>query len=165
MRTTNHRAARKDRLIHEHVHDPYRSRKKPPEPSVCPVCNAVFRGGRWQWVESWPVDAHQETCQACRRMQDSFPAGLITLNGGFVQSHKAEVLNVARHHAQGEQAQHPLHRIMKIEEHPDSVRISTTDLHLARRIGDALHHAFKGNLETHYDQEGCFVRVNWSREG
>jgi len=31
---------RMDRLIHERVHDPYKIKSKPPEPTVCPVCNA-----------------------------------------------------------------------------------------------------------------------------
>lgn len=36
--------------------------------------------------------------------------------------------------------------------------------HLPRRIADALHHAYKGELDIHYDEEGYFVRVNWKRE-
>jgi hypothetical protein len=34
---------RKNRLIHEHVHDPYKTKSKPPEPTVCPICYAVLR--------------------------------------------------------------------------------------------------------------------------
>ena len=41
----------------------------------CPACNAVFKDGRWQWAESWPADAHKETCQACHRTKDNYPAG------------------------------------------------------------------------------------------
>ena len=156
--------SRKDRLIHEHVHDPYKTKSKPPELSVCPVCNAVFKDGRWQWAESWPVDAHKETCQACHRTKDGYPAGVVNLKGAFVKAHKAELLNLARHHEKNENAEHPLHRIMKIEEHPDGIEIKTTDIHLPQRIGEALRHAHNGELEMHYDEEGYFVRVNWKRE-
>jgi NMD protein affecting ribosome stability and mRNA decay len=167
MKTTTDPApfSRKDRLIHEHVHDPYKTKHKLPEPSVCPVCKAVFKEGRWQWAESWPMDAHPAVCQACHRTNDDYPAGVVRLVGGFARAHKEEILNLARHHEQEAKAEHPLHRIMKIEEGVEGVVISTTDLHLPRRIGDALHHAYKGQLDVHYDEEGYFVRVTWTREG
>ena len=41
------RQPRRDRLIHEHVHDPYKTRLQLPEPTVCPQCGAVFHEGRW----------------------------------------------------------------------------------------------------------------------
>jgi hypothetical protein len=157
-------ASRKDRLIQEHIHDPYKIRRKLPEPSVCPVCNAVFKDGRWQWSESWPFDARKETCQACHRTQDNYPAGVMTLTGAFALARKPEILSLARRHEKEENAEHPLHRIMKIEERPNAVVIRTTDIHLPRRIGEALRHAYKGDLEFQYDEEGYFVRVSWNRE-
>ena len=41
--------------------------------------------------------------------------------------------------------------------------VTTTDLHLPRRIGEALKSAFDGTLDLDYDEDGYFVRVNWSR--
>ena len=158
-------ASRKDRLIHERVHDPYKITRKPREPSFCPVCHAVFKGGRWQWLESWPADSHREICQACRRIRDGYPAGTVTLSGDFVKTHQTEVLNLARNQEKGERAQHPLHRILKVEARPGRVVISTTDLHLPKRIGEALHHAYKGRLQLNYERETCFVRVNWTSNG
>ena len=39
------RQPRRDRLIHEHVHDPYKTRLKLPEPTVCPqLRRSVPRG-------------------------------------------------------------------------------------------------------------------------
>ena len=155
---------RKDRLIQDHVHDPYKSRRKPSEPSVCPACNAVFRAGRWQWANSWPADSRRELCQACQRVRDGYPAGLVTLRGGFVRAHKDEIINLVRNHEQGERNERPLHRIMKIEEGRTIIRIETTDIHLPRRIGEAMRRAFKGELTLRYEDDGCFVRVNWNRE-
>ena len=37
-RNLSRRAARGDRLIREHVHDPYKTRLKLTEPTVCPQC-------------------------------------------------------------------------------------------------------------------------------
>lgn len=155
---------RKDRLIHERVHDPYKSKHKPPEPSACPVCHAIFREGRWQWAQSWPADSHREICQACQRVRDNYPAGVVMLRGDFVRGHKDEILNLARNHERDEKNEHPLHRIMKIEEGPVAINIETTDIHLPRRIGEALRRAFKGELVLRYEQDGCFVRVNWNRK-
>ena len=160
----NYARARNDRAILERVHDPYKTRSKPPEPSVCPVCKAVFHDGRWQWVEFWPMDAHRELCEACQRARDNYPAGVVTLTGAFVGAHKPEILSLAQHHEEQENTEHPLNRIMGIEEHPDALVISTTDIHLPHRIGEAVRHAWKGELQLQYDKEGCFVRVNWTRE-
>jgi hypothetical protein len=66
----NH-GARRDRLIHERVHDPYKTPHKLPEPTVCPDQN----------------------------------------------------------------------------DQPD-----------------ALEHGYRGELDLHYDEEGCFLRVTWQRE-
>lgn len=38
-----------DRRIVEHVHDPYKTRLKLAEPTVCPKCGALFHEGRWRW--------------------------------------------------------------------------------------------------------------------
>jgi hypothetical protein len=61
---------RKNRLIHEHVHDLYKTKSKPPEPTVCPICYAVFKEGWWQWAEFWPIEAHRQMCQTCHRTRD-----------------------------------------------------------------------------------------------
>ena len=120
MRTVIPNASRMDRLIQERVHDPYKSKHKPAEPSVCKGCHAVFHDGRWQRIESWPLHSHQVLCQACQRTRDHYPAGIVTLKGGFVQSHKDELLALARHHEQDENARHVLHRIMGVVEGPSA---------------------------------------------
>lgn len=52
---------------------------------------------------------------------------------------------------------------MAIASEGPSIVVDTTDIHLPRRIGKALHHAYQGDLDLHYD-EGCFIRVTWSRD-
>ena len=157
------RITRGDRLIRERVHDPYKTRLKLPEPSICPQCGAVFHGGRWHWAER-PSQAHEELCQACHRSNDNYPAGILTLSGGFLGKHKTEVLGLVRHQEKLEKAEHPLHRIITIERHADAIVINTTDIHLPRRIGEALHRAYEGELDFHYDEESYLIRVSWKRE-
>jgi hypothetical protein len=50
------------------------------------------------------------------------------------------------------------------DEGDDGLVITTTDVHLPRRIGEAVHHAFHGDLKVHYDEENYFARVDWHRE-
>jgi hypothetical protein len=42
--------------------------------------------------------------------------------------------------------------------------ITTTDIHLPRRIGEALHRAYEGDLDFHYEEEAYSIRVTWRRE-
>jgi hypothetical protein len=164
MSTTTNGARRGDRLLRERVHDPYKTTKKLPDPTVCPVCNAVFTGGHWQWKESWPMEAPKAVCHACRRTQDGYPAGILTFTGAFARGHKQELLQLARHQEKMEMAEHPMHRILKIEESRGAILISTTDIHLPKRIGGAVHHAYKGKLDSHYDEGGYLLRMTWNRE-
>ncbi len=77
---------RSDRLIRERDHDPYRTRLKLPDPTVCPRCGAVFHKGCWTW-EAAPSGANEELCQTCRRVKDGYPAGVVTLRGAFLKKH------------------------------------------------------------------------------
>jgi hypothetical protein len=153
-----------NRPRHNHIHVLNDSGRKLRSTAICPVCHAVYRRGRWEWREHWPLDAHSELCEACRRTRAHYPAGEVTLKGRAIKEHKFEILNLARHLEQIENAEHPLHRIMTITEGRDVVIIHTTDRHLARHIGEAVRRAHKGKLDWHYDNQGCFVRVNWTSE-
>ena len=153
---------RHDRLLQEAVHDTYKTKGKLPEPTLCPDCGAVFHEGRWQWLEK-PANAHQASCPACHRMRDRFPAGYVSLGGAFLAAHEAEILQLIRNREAREKAEHPLQRIMAIEKTKHGTQITTTDIHLARGIGEALHHAYQGELEFHYNPEQNLLRVNWSR--
>ncbi|MBI4529672.1 MAG: ATPase [Deltaproteobacteria bacterium] len=154
---------RRDRLIRERVHDAYKTRKKLPEPTVCPDCLAVFHKGRWQWGARPPDSHNEERCPACHRIHDKYPAGFITLSGQFFQEHKAEIVNLAHNVELNAKAQHPLQRIMFEEEKDDGLLITTTDIHLARGIGEALHRAYHGELDYQYAEEGNILQLSWKR--
>ena len=148
----------------DHILDPYQAQQKLHEGTVCPQCSAVYHDGRWQWV-ALAERAHQELCAACRRINDKFPAGIVTLRGDFAKEHKEEMVRLARHQEEAEKKEHPLNRIINIEEGAQGVVINTTDIHLPRRIGEAVKRAFHGKIEANFEEDGYFVRVDWTPEG
>jgi hypothetical protein len=89
--------------------------------------------------------------------------GLVTINGDFKEAQHEQVRGVIRNTEAREMKEHPLSRIMAIERRPEGLVISTTDTHLPRRIGEALTHAYRGDLDFHYDRDEDFIRVNWTR--
>lgn len=153
---------RGDRLIEEMDHDPYHSKLKLTEPTVCPDCRAIFTSGRWSWGET-PEGAHETRCPACQRIHDRVPAAFLTLSGEFLQSHNEEIRNLIRNYEQRELAEHPMKRIMDIEETDEGLTITFTDAHLARGIGDALHRAYEGDLDYQYTKGDNMLRVTWHR--
>jgi hypothetical protein len=52
---------------------------------------------------------------------------------------------------------------MAIEARDDGVLVTTTDSHLARRIGGALRRAYQGELDYAYNKEDDSLRVEWKR--
>jgi hypothetical protein len=154
----------KAHLIAEHRHDPYKARGKLAEPSVCSQCASVFAKGRWQRVQVRPEGAELVICPACQRINDAYPAGEIVLSGTFVAVHAKELIALARNTEAKETSEHPLQRIMSVEQAGGRIVITTTDIHLPRRIAHAIEAAYKGDLETHYDEAGYFVRIEWRRD-
>lgn len=162
MTNSPSRPSRQDRRIRELDHDPYKSKRKLSEPTVCPDCSAVYRRGRWQWGER-PSGAREVRCPACERTQDKYPAGQVTISGTFLDDHREEILNLVRNQEQRAKEEHALERIMEIEEGEDSIIVKTTDIHLPRAIGEALHRAYEGELDYRYNEEEYYLDVRWTR--
>lgn len=153
---------RKDRLLKEKRHDVYQERHKWPEPTLCPDCGALFINGHWTWSKTL-APANQATCPACRRIGERCPAGYIEVKGPFFNEHRTEILNLIRNIESQEKEGHPLERIMALSLTPETVLVTTTGLHLARRIGEALTRAYAGNLSFDYAVGEHRIRVHWER--
>jgi NMD protein affecting ribosome stability and mRNA decay len=158
-----HHAGAQIRNLQEWVHDPYFSKQKLSEPATCPKCGAVYRAGRWVWGSA-ASDTNRVTCPACQRIQDHCPAGFVTLSGDFLQRHKKEILQLLRNTEQHENAEHPLKRMMALtHQHDGGVEITVTDPHLARAMGEAVRHAYQGQLDLDYQVREYLLRVKWAR--
>ncbi len=155
---------RQDRLIEERVHDTYKLRGKLSEPTRCPQCRAVYHNGRWKWAAQSDADTSEQLCTACHRTNDNYPAGELTLLGGFVKKHKDEIIGLAHNIETTEKSEHPMNRIIAVRSQDDSLLITTTDVHLPRRIAKAIQEAYDGELDIHFDNEGYFVSIVWRRD-
>jgi hypothetical protein len=149
-------------LLQGFPHDAYKMAKKLHEPTRCPDCHAVYRDGRWTWGEA-PAKAEEALCPACHRIRDEYPAGFVHLSGAFFDAHRDEILHRVANVEAREKAEHPLERIIAIAPSDETTLVTTTSVHLARAIGDALEDAWKGTLEYHYNDEENLLRVAWQR--
>ena len=129
---------------------------------MCSDCGAVFRRGRWAHGEA-PDGSNRDRCPACWRIREKLPAGRVVLEGPFYAAHRDELLQLVRHEADNESSEHPINRIMDIEEDGARAIVTTTDIHTPHRIGTALERAYQGELEMHYGDEEYSIRVSWRR--
>ncbi len=154
-------------IISETPGDTYRLSKKFPERTVCPECRAMYQGGRWRWPaedERAPAGAKETLCPACRRIRDGYPAGRLTISGAFLALHRDDVMGVLRAEEQLETAEHPLNRIASLEEGSEAIVVTTTDIHLPRRIAEGLYRAYEGELALEYAEDEQSVQASWKRE-
>ena len=142
--------------------DSYRAEAKLHGPLACPKCGASYDNGRWSWDKAAPNAAHH-TCPACRRIEDKFPAGYVTLSGPFLAGHRDEILALVRSNEAREREEHPLQRIIGIEQGAADIVVTTTDTHLARTMVHALHEAFKGDVDIRFSKDEALVRASWQR--
>ncbi len=153
---------RRDRLIREKRHDTYREYGKWPEPTICTECGALFSNGRWTWQPA-PAFANKTVCPACQRIADKYPAGRMTIEGDFFQEHREEILNLLRNEEALEKGEHPMERIMARDEAEGRTVVTTTGVHIARRLGQALARAYQGELDLRYGDGEKSVLISWRR--
>jgi len=152
-----------NKLIQEHNHDPYCLKEKYPDPAVCEKCSVVFRNGNFEWLEKAPANAAKFLCPACKRIAEKYEGGIVVLEGEFLAKHKTEILNIINNTEKNECKYRPLERILEITDNNDRIAITTTYEHIARRIGEAIHAACKGELNFQYPAGEKYIRVHWHR--
>ncbi|MGE5663074.1 MAG: BCAM0308 family protein [Deltaproteobacteria bacterium] len=153
--------------------DPYIPRKSPSEIGICPKCRAICRNKRWVIDEAEfaaltgkraVAAVAWRRCPACRKIEDGFPAGVVTLSGGYLREHRDDILNLIRNEEKRAMGINPLERIMTVEEKGDGLEIATTDEKLAQRIGREVRKACRGTVEYKWSKDSKLLRVSWARE-
>ena len=84
------------------------------------------------------------------------------MQGDFFMANRDEIMRLVHNHEARERKEHPLQRVMAVEDKGGETLVTTTDMHLARDLGEALHHAYQGELEYHYNPEQNLLRVHWT---
>ena len=154
---------RKDRLIRDRRKDVYIDQIILKDPSVCNKCNAFYTNSKWTWKTAEQTTS-ETTCPACRRISDNYPAGIIEIKGNFFLLHSIDILNLVHNVERLEKTERPLERIMSITKDKGKTIITTTGIHIARRIGEALSRSYQGNYNFKYADGEKSIRVSWERE-
>jgi NMD protein affecting ribosome stability and mRNA decay len=124
----------------------------------------LYDKGIFEWCEKTPANATKMVCPACRKISDNYEGGIVNLEGEFLENHKDEILNIIRNVKEVEMKARPLEKIIGIVDNGSMVEIKTTYEHLARRLGEAIHKAYKGSLQIQYLVNEKYTRVYWSRD-
>ena len=156
------RFGRQDRLIKQKSNDVYLERSKFPDSTICKSCGSLYSKGRWTWEKADTV-ANHAVCPACKRISDNYPAGTIEMKGDFFKEHREEVMNLIHNTENQEKSAHALERIIATHIDQGSTIVTTTGVHLARRIGEALSRSYKGNFSFQYLDTDKGIRVSWER--
>ncbi len=149
--------------------DPYAKKGGIPEPAKCSVCEAVYRHKRWYSKGDPAVIELQNgslaltVCPACRKTQEHFPGGIVTLRGEFLESHKDQILHQIRNEEARAKGNNPQEGIISIKETERRIEIHTTSEKFAQRIGKEIHRAYKGEVNYNWTPDDKFVRVEWFR--
>ena len=163
----------------EIIDDPYSMKEAPKGLLECPECHAMFYRKRWSFPEALAPQTRASTaagpkkptkqilvpqsfvCPACRKLQDGYAEGFLTIHWPNWGAHKAEVLGLIHNEEHRAARNNPLERVMTIRTRPDGADIETTTEHFAQRLGKHLDRAFKGSIEYHWSHKDKCVRVAW----
>lgn len=152
----------------------HRARRNPDEPMICEICSAVYSDRRWisrnailKSADKHPSWRPAETtiCPACQQQREGVAGGFVYIEGAFLVSHPDEIERLIANEAERAAEDNPLSRVMKTERvDEDLIIVSTTDEHLALRLGHALERAFAGKVRYGFSHENKLVRVRWHRD-
>jgi len=148
------------RMVQPKEHDTYKARGKTPDAMVCDTCGVVSHGGRWSWGSHPVTDERGGLCPACKRIRDNYPAGTIRLDASFLP-YREEIQRMVTKTEAVEKDEHPLERLMNIAEAEDGITLTTTGIHLARRITSKLERRFHKQARIRYPEEQKLIFVDF----
>jgi hypothetical protein len=150
------------------LQDPYLLSKAYPEPTVCPTCSLVYHKKRWvrdgNLFQSVINTAEKHKCPACRKIEDHYVMGLVSITGTFFPTIKSEIVNIIHNHEKKEAIRNPLARIMSLNKKDNTIVVETTSDNLAIAIGKALERSHGGELNIQFGNDEQTARVNWHRD-
>jgi len=145
--------------------DVYLPKRGLPENALCKGCGLFYHNKRWQLEAIHAKPSCEVLCPACQRMEDHNPAGVVTLSGPYLASHKTEILNTIRHEEAKSREKNPIGRIMEIKEEGGQITVTTTEDKLAQKLGREVYKSQRGELHYQWSHDQNMVRVDWMRKG
>ena len=136
--------------------------------AICPRCSAVRAAGHWVHDDDRLNEAKRDEgsdsvlCPGCDRLAKHRVDGVVTLRSRMLTEHREEAMNLI-HNVADRASGNIAARIVDIEDHGAEIQVTTTDQHLAERIGKEFERAFSGELEIQWPKGEEFVRVLWER--
>ena len=151
------------------VEDSYRL-EEGEEAAVCKVCQALYQGKRWFYDEklfkrlAGSPKLKEVVCPACRKIEDRYPEGILTLSGEFLTQHRDEIVRLLEKEAARVSKRNVMDRVIQMTAAAkDKLVVETTTEKLAQHLGRAVSRAYKGDLSFRWAEMNKFVRVYWSR--
>jgi NMD protein affecting ribosome stability and mRNA decay len=148
--------------------DMYLPRLDPKGVIQCSGCGAFHHRRHWTLTlpagVSSQVQKHLVLCPACRKIQDSYPEGELTLRG-IEAGNREEIARILRNEESRAREKNPLERIMRMDAANGGWRIETTTEKLAQRLGRSIKKARGGKLIYKRGYDSKFMRVVWEKGG
>jgi hypothetical protein len=130
--------------------------------TVCTRCGALYTNNEWTW-NTLPDKYEHGVCPSCKRIEHNEPAGRVVLKGTYFSGHKDEIIQLIENISRSELSAHPLERLMDMRNGTKDTEFTTTGIHLARRIGNALQLAYEGKLITTLTDDDHLI-VEWEKD-
>jgi NMD protein affecting ribosome stability and mRNA decay len=140
------------------------------EAAICSQCQALYQGKRWFFdpalyaVLAGTTKVREVVCPTCRKINDRYAEGFLTLSGEFFSQHQEEIVKLLTKEAERVSRRSVMDRIIRMApEGKDKLVVETTTDKLAQHLGRAVYQAYKGDLNFRWGEVDRFVRVYWSR--
>jgi NMD protein affecting ribosome stability and mRNA decay len=151
------------------VEDPYQLAEGQ-EAALCTQCHALYQGKRWffdppQYERlAGTARVREVVCPTCRKINDRYAEGFLTLSGEFFVQHQEEIVKLLEKEAARVAGRSVMDRIIQMAAgEKGKLVVETTTDKLAQRLGRAIYKAYKGDLNFRWGEVDRFVRVYWSR--
>jgi NMD protein affecting ribosome stability and mRNA decay len=134
---------------------------RPPEPSICQRCGAVFQ--RRVWRASRPASdgllarATWVTCPACAQRGEGTYMGCVRILCGSPFEHEDAIRRRIENVAAAAEAAHPEHRIVSVDRDRHAIEVLTTSQKLAHRVAHEVKEVLKGKVTYRWSDDGSLV--------
>ena len=130
---------------------------RPPEPSFCERCGAVFRRRVWRAApatDTLLARATWVTCPACVQRREGTYVGRVRILCDAFSADEDRIRRRIENIAAAAEAAQPEHRIVSVDREGDAIEVLTTSQKLAHRIGHELKKLLRGTVTYRWSDDG-----------